>query len=109
MLTGYGAPTNVVSGCYVEVLPTSSPNGGGSVPGSASNCNADTRNLQEGTFGYWFRFYRGIHGTFQQGIQYSYTVRHTWQGIGDPNNNLPSSPKGIDNMWFTSLRYYLPQ
>ncbi len=109
ILTGYGAPTNIVFGCYTEVLPTSSPNGGGSVPGGASNCNADTRNIQEGTFGYWFRFYKGTHGTFQQGIQYSYTVRHTWQGIGDPNNNLPGSPKAIDNMWFTSFRYYLPQ
>lgn len=108
ILTGYGAPTNIVSGCYVEVLPTTSANGGGNVTGTASNCNADTRNLQEGTLGYWFRFYRGAHGTLQQGIQYSYAVRHTWQGIGDPNNNLPGSPKAIDNMWFTSFRYYLP-
>ncbi|MCU1321295.1 MAG: hypothetical protein JWM43_944 [Acidobacteriaceae bacterium] len=108
ILVGYGAPTNIVSGCYTEVLPVTSPNGGGDVPGSAANCNADTRNIQEGTVGYWFRFYRGSHGTLQQGIQYSYAVRHTWQGIGDPNNNLPGSPKGIDNMWFTSFRYYLP-
>jgi TolA-binding protein len=109
ILAGYGAPTNDVSGCYTEVLPTSSPNGGGNVAGTAANCNADTRNIQEGTFGYWFRFYRGSYGTLQQGIQYSYTVRHTWQGIGDPNNNIPGSPKAIDNMWFTSFRYYLPQ
>ncbi|WP_213805471.1 hypothetical protein [Granulicella sp. dw_53] len=109
ILAGYGAPTNIVFGCYTEVLPVSSPNGGGNVTGTASNCNADTRNIQEGTFGYWFRFYRGVHGTLQQGLQYSYAVRHTWQGIGDPNNNLPGSPKGIDNMWFTSFRYYLPQ
>jgi len=109
ILAGYGAPTNNVSGCYVEVLPTSSPNGGGNVPGSAPNCNADNRNIQEGTFGYWFRFYKGTHGTFQQGIQYSYAVRHTWQGIGNPAAGLTNSPKGIDNMWFTSFRYYLPQ
>jgi hypothetical protein len=109
ILTGYGAPTNIVSGCYTEVLPTSSPNGGGNVPGSASNCNADTRNIQEGTAGYWFRLYKGVHGTLQQGIQYSYVVRHTWLGIGDLNNDIPNSPKGIDNMWFTSFRYYLPQ
>jgi hypothetical protein len=109
ILTGYGAPTNIVSGCYTEVLPVTSPNGGGDVPGSASNCNADTRNIQEGTFGYWFRFYRGVHGTLQQGIQYSYAVRHSWQGIGDPANGITGSPKGIDNMWFTSFRYYLPQ
>ena len=109
ILVGYGAPTNIVSGCYLEVLPTSSPNGGGNVPGSASNCNADNRNIQEGTFGYWFRLYSGVHGTLRQGIQYSYAERHTWQGIGNPDANLPNSPKAIDNMWFTSFRYYLPQ
>ncbi|HEY9125937.1 MAG TPA: hypothetical protein VIM62_02365, partial [Acidobacteriaceae bacterium] len=109
ILAGYGAPTNIVSGCYVEVLPVSSPNGGGNVPGSAANCNADTRNIQEGTIGYWFRFYRGAHGTLQQGIQYSYAERRTWQGIGDPAAGLTNSPKAIENMWFTSFRYYLPQ
>jgi hypothetical protein len=109
ILTGYGAPNNPVFGCYTEVLPTSSPNGGGNVSGTAANCVADNRNIQEGTFGYWYRFYKGTHGTFQQGIQYSYTVRHTWQGIGDPSNGITGSPKGIDNMWFTSFRYYLPQ
>ncbi|ADV83290.1 hypothetical protein [Terriglobus saanensis] len=109
ILAGYGAPTNNVSGCYTEVLPVSSPNGGGNVTGTAVNCNADTRNIQEGTLGYWFRFYKGTRGSFQQGIQYSYAVKHTWQGIGDPQNGIPGSPKAIDNMWFTSFRYYLPR
>ena len=109
ILAGYGAPTNNVSGCYVETLPTVSPNGGGNVAGTAANCNADTRNVQEGTLGYWYRFYKGTHGTLQQGIQYSYVERHTWQGIGNPAAGLPNSPKAIDNMWFTSFRYYLPQ
>jgi hypothetical protein len=108
ILAGYGAPTNIVSGCYTEVLPITSPNGGGDVTGGPSNCNADTRNIQEGTFGYWFRFYKGTHGTVQQGIQYSYVVKHTWQGIGSPAAGIPNSPKAIDNMWFTSFRYYLP-
>jgi Skp family chaperone for outer membrane proteins len=105
ILGGYGAPTNIVYGCYTEVLPTTSS----TTTGTATNCNADTRNIQEGTVGYWFRFYRGVHGTLQQGIQYSYAVRHTWEGIGDINNNLPNSPKAIENMWFTSFRYYLPK
>ncbi|MGA3129903.1 MAG: OmpH family outer membrane protein [Terracidiphilus sp.] len=109
ILGGYGAPTNIVYGCYTEVLPASSPNGGGNVPGTASNCNADNRNIQEGTFGYWFRFYKGVHGTVQQGIQYSYVERRIWQGIGDPEAGLTNSPKAIDNMWFTSFRYYLPR
>ncbi len=104
ILAGYGAPTNNVSGCYVETLPS-----GGLANGpSSSTCSADNRNIQEGTIGYWFRFYKGSHGTFQQGIQYSYVERHTWEGIG-PVTGLGFSPKAIDNMWFTSFRYYLPQ
>jgi hypothetical protein len=118
IVTGYGAPTNDVSGCNTEVAPVSSSNGPGYVPGNPGSspgstadltCNADTRNIQEGTFGYWFRFYKGPKGTLQQGIQYSYAVRHTWEGIGDPLSPLGASPKAIDNMWFTSFRYYLPQ
>jgi hypothetical protein len=105
ILVGYGAPNNVVSGCYTETLPTSGLANG---PSSAT-CQADNRNIQEGTFGYWFRFYKGPRGTFQQGIQYSYAERHTWQGIGNPLTGLGGSPKAIDNMWFTSFRYYLPQ
>jgi hypothetical protein len=101
-LTGYGAPTNVMTGCHVEVLPVASPNGGGNVPGSAANCTADTRNIQEGTLGAWYRFYKGDKGTLQAGFQYSYVSRHTWIGVG-------GSPKAIDPMWFSSFRYYLPQ
>lgn len=109
ILGGYGAPTNPVYGCHIEVLPVTSSNGGGNVPGAAANCQADNRNIQEGTAGYWYRFYQGTRGTFQQGIQYSYLVRHTWQGIGDPLTGLGGSPKAIDNMIFTSFRYYLPK
>jgi hypothetical protein len=64
ILVGYGAPNNVVSGCYTEVVPVTSPSGGGYVPCAAANCNADNRNIQEGTLGYWFRFYKGPRGTF---------------------------------------------
>jgi hypothetical protein len=115
ILGGYGAPTNIVIGCETEVVPAASANGGGDVPGSAVGCTADNRNIQEGTAGYWFRFYKGPKGTLQQGIQYSYAVRHTWQGVGQPANPvtgalaIPGSPEAIDNMWFTSFRYYLPQ
>ena len=109
ILGGYGAPNNLVYGCSIEVLPVSSPNGGGNVPGTAANCQADTRNMQEGTFGYWYRFYSGSRGILQQGLQYSYVSRHTWQGIGDSLTGLGGSPKAIDNMVFTSFRYYLPK
>jgi hypothetical protein len=112
---GYGAPTNIEFGCNVEVVPATSTNGGGDVPGSILGCTADNRNIQEGTLGEWFRFYKGPKGTLQMGLQYSYAVRHTWQGVGlaaNPVTGAPAitgSPKAIDNMWFTSFRYYLPQ
>jgi len=105
ILVGYGAPTNVVYGCYLEQLPSNGLASGA----SSTTCQADNRNIQEGTLGYWFRFYRGSHGTLQQGFQYSYVERHTWQGIGNPAAGEPNSPKAIDNMWFTSFRYYLPR
>jgi hypothetical protein len=115
ILGGYGAPTNIEFGCETEVVPASSANGGGDVPGSALGCTADNRNIQEGTLGYWYVFFKGPKGQLQQGIQYSYAIRHTWQGVGlpgDPSEGIAAisgSPKAIDNMWFTSFRYYLPK
>jgi hypothetical protein len=115
ILAGYGAPTNIVFGCSIEVLPSASANGGGDVPGSALGCTADNRNIQEGTVGEWYRFYQGPKGTLQMGLQYSYAIRRTWQGVGlaaNPVTDTPAitgSPKAIDNMYFTSFRYYLPK
>jgi len=110
---GYGAPTNIVWGCSVEVVPSSTSTG--DVPGSSLGCYADNRNIQEGTLGEWYRFYKGAKGSLQMGLQYSYAVRRTWQGVGLAANTttgaaaISGSPKAIDNMWFTSFRYYLPQ
>jgi hypothetical protein len=115
IIGGYGAPTNIEFGCTTEVVPAGSANGGGDVPGSALGCTADNRNIQEGTLGEWYRFYKGPKGSLQMGLQYSYAVRRTWQGVGlaaNPVTGTPAitgSPKAIDNMWFTSFRYYLPQ
>jgi hypothetical protein len=59
--------------------------------------------LIEGTVGFWYRFYNGPKGRFQFGPQYSYVTRNAWSGSGTPNE-----PHGLDNMVFTSFRYYLP-
>jgi hypothetical protein len=126
---GYGSPLFNNSGCGTETPPAAttitvatpptptSPNGGtatvpvvGSVgtpltngfnPGGLSNCNGDTRNIIEGTIGFWYRFYNGPKGRVQWGPQYSYVVRNTWRGVG-------GTPSGTENMFFTSFRYYLP-
>jgi len=94
---GYGSQLFVTTGCYSETLPGS----GGFAFGGLANCNADTRNLIEGTAGFWVKLYNGPRGRLQLGPQYSYVTRNTWAGTG-------GTPHGIDNLVFTSFRYYLP-
>ncbi|MFZ0732533.1 MAG: hypothetical protein WAM79_09430 [Candidatus Sulfotelmatobacter sp.] len=94
---GYGAPLFNNSGCYTETGPGS----GGFAPGSLSNCTADTRVMIEGTAGFWHKIHSGPKGRIQWGLQYSYLDRQTWSGSG-------FEPHGIDNMVFSSFRYYLP-
>jgi hypothetical protein len=119
---GYGSPLFNNSGCSTETLPATTsvvvttPTGTATVPlpgaagtpltngfnpGGLSKCSGDTRNIIEGTTGFWYRFYSGPKGRIQWGPQYSYIVRNTWRGVG-------SSPSGTENMFFTSFRYYLP-
>jgi hypothetical protein len=93
---GYGSLLFNNSGCGTEALPTNQNN-----PGSPSSCAGDTRNIIEGTLGFWHRFYKGEKGTLQWGAQYSNVVRNTWSGTG-------GAPHGVENMVFTSFRYYLP-
>ncbi len=103
---GYGAPGFNNTGCYAESVPTSNS---GFTPGSLANCTGDTRAVIEGTAGFWYRFYSGPRGRFQFGTQYSYVTRNTWSGDGSlPAGTPGSEPHGIDNMIFTSFRYYLP-
>ncbi|MFZ0979330.1 MAG: OmpH family outer membrane protein [Candidatus Acidiferrales bacterium] len=111
---GYGASGLPNYGCFTEPLPgssTSTPTGvGGStgfIPGSLANCTGDTRNVIEGTLGFWYRFYKGPRVTVQWGPQYSYMVRNTWSGEG-ATAGTSAAPHGIDNMVMTSFRYYLP-
>jgi Skp family chaperone for outer membrane proteins len=98
---GYGSRLLSNSSCNTNANP--GYNGGGStgyIPGGS--CGAQTRDMQEATGGWWYDIYRGEHGRFRQGLQYSYAVREGWSGAGG------IGAKGIDNMFWTSLRYYLP-
>jgi hypothetical protein len=94
---GYGSPLFVNTGCEKEVAPT-----GPFVPGSAgATCTGDTRDLWEGTVGFWYNFYKGSAGRVAWGLEYHYVSKNTWVGVG-------GQPQAIDNMAFTSFRYYLP-
>lgn len=101
---GYGSPYFNNTGCFTET----GPGAGGFLPGALASCTADTRVLIEGTAGFWYRIYDGSkekvnRGRIQFGPQYSYVTRNAWSGSSSPNE-----PHGIDNMIFTSFRYYLP-
>ncbi len=101
---GYGSPYFNNTGCFTET----GPGAGGFLPGALASCTADTRVLIEGTAGFWYKLYDGSkekvnRGRVQFGPQYSYVTRNAWSGSSSPNE-----PHGIDNMIFTSFRYYLP-
>jgi hypothetical protein len=95
---GYGSPLFSNAGCEVEALPTSAS---GFAPGAAGSCKADTRDVLEGTWGFWFKPYNGAKGRIQFGPQYSYIVRNSWRGVG-------GAPSATENMLLTSFRYYIP-
>jgi hypothetical protein len=92
---GYGSPLNVNTTCQTELAPASN-----TAPVSGA-CSADTRAFWQANLGFWYRFYKGAAGTVQWGMQYSYTSKNSWAGVG-------GEPQAIDNMLFTSFRYVLP-
>ena len=97
---GYGLG-EAFTGCGTEVLPT-----GPTFPASNSGCTGQTRDVQEGTVGYWYDFYRGPKGRLRQGVQYSHAERLIWDNLLLTSGNV--SPKSVENMFWTSFRYYLP-
>jgi len=63
--------------------------------------------VQEFIAGQWYDFYRGPQGRLRFGLQYSRFERDLWSGAGG-TTNPGGGAKGIDNMFWTSFRYYLP-
>jgi hypothetical protein len=98
---GYGSPFANNTGCSTENPPSNqlTPSGGGS-------CAGDTRVIMEGTVGFWHRFYQGPKGGLRWGLQYSYFTREGWSG--NNGTKISFSPKAVNNMVWTSFRYYLP-
>lgn len=109
---GYGSPFANNSGCQIEGIPSNSlgqfPPPSTPFSTSGGTCAGDIRQISEGTLGFWYKFYNGSKGGLRLGIQYSYFEKWGWSG----NNNKPGAagfaPKAVDNMIWTSLRYYIP-
>jgi len=108
---GYGSKYASVSATCATVANPGYNSGSatGYQPGG-SGCGNNTRSVQEATLGYWYDFYKGDKGRFRQGIQYGYAVREGWSGTGTAGSLSPilNGAKGIDNMVWTTFRYYLP-
>jgi len=103
---GYGSRLTVNSGCLIDTTPGFSGASTGYYPGGS--CGDQTRNVQEFTGGYWYDIYRGEHGRLRQSIQYGYAERQGWSGAPPSGGGAGIGAKGIDNMFWTSFRYYLP-
>jgi hypothetical protein len=97
---GYGSRLLSNSSCNTIANPGYNGSSTGYYPGGS--CGAQTRDVQEMTGGYWYDLYKGDKGRLRQGIQYGYAVREGWSGAGG------IGAKGIDNMFWTTFRYYLP-
>ncbi|HEV3420435.1 MAG TPA: hypothetical protein VG075_09020 [Candidatus Acidoferrum sp.] len=101
---GYGSPLANNTGCSTETVPA-----GTGTPGTGGTCAGDTRYVGEGTLGFWHKLYQGEKGRVQWGVTYSYVYRVGWSGSGGVAAGAPAiAPKAIDNMVWTSFRYYLP-
>jgi hypothetical protein len=94
---GYGSPFANNSGCSTENPPANqlTPSGGGT-------CAGDPRMISEATFGFWYKFYQGPKGGLRWGAQYSYFSKNGYSGASG------IQPHAVDNMVWTSFRYYLP-
>ena len=80
---GYGSPLFSNAGCWTETAPTTTvpagtAAGSGYIPGALGSCTGDTRNLLEGTLGFWYTFYKGPKG--QLPLRYAGLV-HTAQHL----------------------------
>jgi hypothetical protein len=93
---GYGSPFAANATCSTEFPPT-----GSSTP-NLGTCAGDIRVIQEATLGFWHKLYQGSKGGLRWGVQYSYVTKSGWSGAAS------FQPKAVDNMVFTSFRYYLP-
>jgi hypothetical protein len=100
---GYGSPYANNTGCSTETLPSAT-----GTPGTGGTCAGDTRYIAEGTLGFWHKMYQGEKGRVQWGIQYSYLYRNSWSGSNGLTSTTSISPHAVNNMVFTSFRYYLP-
>jgi hypothetical protein len=94
---GFGNPAFNNSGCEVEL---------------STICSNNVKLVRQITGGFWDDIYKGPFGRLSGGLQYSFTQKYGFEGLGfSPTGGfgLPGagfSPKRDEHTLFTSLRYY---
>ncbi|MEJ0092740.1 MAG: hypothetical protein WDN46_04710 [Methylocella sp.] len=81
---GYGNPLYTNAGC--------------AIPGSSA-CVGDVALVRQLTVGFWDRIYSGPMGQLRVGMQYSFTQKYSFAGVG-------GTAKAQENIVLGSFRYY---
>lgn len=81
---GWGNPFFNNSGCQIEFSVV---------------CSGNVQRIQQITGGFWNDIYKGPFGRLTGGLQYSFTQKFAFPGLG-------FAPRRDENMAFASIRYY---
>jgi hypothetical protein len=102
---GYANPFFNNLGCNIEndALTTTAFLSGGTAAnaplGGPFACAGLVKDIRQVTGGFWHTLYDGRFGKVRGGVQYSYTIKDGFIGVG-------GAPRARDSMVFTSFRYY---
>lgn len=83
---GYGSPLANNTGCELAT-------------GGSATCQGNTQKVYDITLGWWWKFYQGVLGNAQFGLQGAYLQREVFGGIG-------GSPSANIFIGMASFRYY---
>ena len=84
---GYGAPAADLTSCVSD---------------AGFPCSGGNRSIWQVMPGIWYSFVRGNQGSVALGLSYIHTRRALWSGLESLR------PKGREDSFVTSIRYYLP-
>ncbi|WP_051335521.1 hypothetical protein [Methylocapsa acidiphila] len=87
---GNGNPLYNNLGCSTEAATTTAV---------TPTCTGNIKLIRQFTAGFWDKLYDGPFGSLRAGLQYSFTQKYSFAGIG-------GAAKTEDSAFLTSLRYY---
>lgn len=97
-----GNYTDTFSGTTINAFGIGNPlfdNRGCFSPGSAGTCTGNIQSVKQITGGFWDKIYQGPFGQLRAGMQYSYTLKSSFAGLG-------GVATANENVFLGSIRYY---